>query len=173
MSSLVYPFPISNTLRAAAFQVLDVLERHTIPHQITGGWAAKFYGCEAPLEDLDFDISEAFLPLLTTHFQPHIVFHGPRYVDERWDLSLLTINLNGQEVDFCGVETARLYNQTKQQWLPYQTDFQNFEVFDFASRKVCVRPPSALLDYKQNLLPDTHQQQHIEAIKTYLQTTAA
>ena len=89
MSSFVYPFPISNTLRAAAFQVLDVLERHTIPHQITGGWAAKFYGCEAPLEDLDFDISEAFLPLLTTHFQPHIVFHGPRYVDERWDLSLL------------------------------------------------------------------------------------
>lgn len=173
MSGLVYPFPISDTLRSAALQVLDVLQHHAIPYQITGGWAAKFYGCDMPLKDIDFDVCEHVLPQLAKHFQPHIVFQGLRYADERWDLQLLTINLAGQEIDFCGVETAKIFNQAKQQWLPYQTDFQRFEKFDFATRMVHVRPPEALLSYKENFLPDAHQHAHIKAVKNYLQTSAA
>ena len=72
-----------------------------------GGFAARAYGVQRELHDIDFDIPEADFEKILPEVRPYII-HGPtQYKDDHWDLILLTLSYGGQRIDISGAYDAK------------------------------------------------------------------
>jgi len=89
---------------AALRWIVDVLHRHQVPFQITGGCAAKTYGSTRELNDIDIDIPRKDFKKILTAVKPYITFGPQRYKDGKWDVYLMTLNYIGQEIDIGSAE---------------------------------------------------------------------
>lgn len=85
--------PVAKHPDVALAWIADVLKSHNIPFQISGGLAAKVYGSDRPLADIDIDVPDEHLPLLADLLTDHVVWGPARYLDGEWDLMLLTVKL--------------------------------------------------------------------------------
>jgi len=113
-----------NKLTQGLQWIIKLLEEHKIPYQITGGLAAHYYGATRAINDIDIDIdipAECF-QRLEKMTEPYINFGPARYKDACWDVSLLSLNFKGQEIDLCGIERAWLYNVNNTGWELLVTD---------------------------------------------------
>jgi hypothetical protein len=45
--------------------------------------------------------------------QPYIVYGPEHYIDNEFDLLLMTLSYEGQEIDICGADTQKLYEKTR------------------------------------------------------------
>ena len=93
--------------------IIEILNRHKIDYQIAGGFAAKVYGSTRILNDIDIDISEKYFPVILTEINPYIIYGPSRFIDGKWDLELVTLNYNGQEIDISGAETILMSNKER------------------------------------------------------------
>ncbi|CAN5441117.1 hypothetical protein BH10PSE19_BH10PSE19_04410 [soil metagenome] len=98
--------------------ITDILKSKHVPFQIAGGLAAIMYGAERELVDIDIDIPENAFPLILPEVSPYIIF-GPTYFKtELWNIYLLTLNYQGQEIDLGGAYATKIFNTTLQTWQP-------------------------------------------------------
>lgn len=54
--------------------IVDVLRKHDIPFQITGGFAAHIYGATRPIADIDLDIPEGALEKILPEIQKYAIY---------------------------------------------------------------------------------------------------
>lgn len=89
--------------KEALIWIINILNKHKIPYMITGGYAARIYGSNRPLADIDIDVSDKSLYKIIPSVQKFIS-HGPnRYKDNNWDILGLTLHYKGQEIGISGV----------------------------------------------------------------------
>ena len=144
-------------------RTLDAL---SIPYQISGGFAAKLYGSPRPLNDIDFDIPDDAFPLIEPHLRPHLVYGPDRYIDEKWDILLMTADYAGQEIDVSGGTTGRMTSKGDVAWMESPSDFESTIRMTLEDMSLQVIPPRALAAYKWHLNGD-HQRADIEAALRY------
>ena len=82
------------------------LEEHAPQWQITGGFAAHLYGGRRAVNDIDVDVPRAALERLLPHVREFVVFGPARYRDSTWDLHVVTLDYEGQEIDIAAIESA-------------------------------------------------------------------
>ncbi len=131
--------------------IVGIFREHKIPFLIFGGFAARLYGATRKLADIDIDISEDRFPELVSHLQPYATFGPARYLDENWDLLLMTLVYQGQEIDICGAYEAKIFDQTKREWINLKADFFKAQIMNVYGTEVPVISREDLMGYKKKL----------------------
>jgi|APGre2960657373_1045057.scaffolds.fasta_scaffold02360_8 hypothetical protein len=88
--------------------IVGVLNRFGIDYQITGGLAAFWYGSKREIYDIDLEVSDSDVYRLSEICREHIIYGPERYVDEHFDLLLMTLKYRDQLIDVCGIDNMSI-----------------------------------------------------------------
>jgi len=147
--------------------IIGILDKHKIDYQISGGFAGKIFGSKRELHDIDIDISKKFFGKILPEISTYIIFGPDHYVDAKWDLELITLNYNGQEIDISDSDSPLISNKERTQWISFQTNFSKTLDIDLNGIKIKIINPKDFIEYKKEL-DGEHQLEDIEAAKNYL-----
>lgn len=137
---------------------VDVLRALEIPFQISGGLAAQAYGSRRELYDIDISIPEDAFPKLFCEVQQFVVSGPSLYKDEEWQLLLMTVNYQGQEIDFGGAYEGRFYDRNKSSWIGISEDLSTAEIRTVFGIQVPVICKQDLIAYKRLLDRDVDRE---------------
>ncbi|MFH1589213.1 MAG: hypothetical protein ABIB43_01460 [archaeon] len=138
--------------------VIKLLRKHKIPFLISGGFAANIYGSNRPLADIDIEIPNDKVFKIQSEVQKYIIYGPERYKDKEFDLLLMTLEYEGQEIDICGADSKKLYNKQTKEWIEDKIDLSNAtnkKVYDII---VPVIPLEQLINYKKIISRDVDVQ---------------
>ncbi len=161
---------MKNTEGALKWMV-ELLNRKNIPYQISGGFAAKIYGSKRPINDIDFDIPENRFTDILDEVKPYIINELTHYVDGKWDLQVMTLVYQGQEIDIGGAYEAKVSTKDRTSWISIPADLSKVRKIEVGGIIVNVISPERLIAYKQHLDGD-HQIEDIKAVKKYIKEHA-
>lgn len=163
---------MNDNLKNALFWIIGILNKHNISYVISGGFSSYLYGSQRPINDIDIDIKNNDMSLIINEAKEYITYSHQRYKNKKWDLDLITLNYNGQEIDISGGTDLKLYDDYLQKWLDVPTDFTKVRKIIFDGLELNVIEPKNLLDYKlildQNDEGGIHQKIDIEALKKFI-----
>jgi len=155
---------MENRASEKAFKwIVGILENHNLPFQITGGLAARAYGSRRPLNDIDIDISDDGFYQILPDVRGYVIFGPERFVDEHFDLLLMTLRYAGQEIDISGGDTIRIPDG-EGYWHDAPTDFSKLGIKDIFGISVPVMVKEEVLKYKK-LLDRPVDREDIQALE--------
>lgn len=140
-----------NDAKIALVWITDILKKYHVPFQISGGLAAIAYGATRHLADIDIDIPDNQFELIRDEVHRYIIYGPERFKSDKWDLMLMTLNYQGQEIDLSGSDSTYLFNQQTGEWSKLNEDIAaacTRKVFDL---DVPVIPLDSLIYYKKML----------------------
>lgn len=143
--------------------IVDVLKKRNVPFAISGGLAASAYGSPRPLNDIDIDIPSSYFSAILSDIRPFITFGPKRFVDQRWDLELATLNHRGQEIDLGGSDTVRICDARTGNWVHMPTNYDEVVEMQLFGRCVPIVSAAELIAYK-SMLSGAHQRIDIEVV---------
>ena len=149
------------------YWIVDILKNRGIPFVVTGGLAAKSYGSPRELNDIDIDIHDKDFDLILEDVKPYIIFGPKRFKDKWWDLLLITLRHEGQDIDISGGDTLKICDTRTGEWKESFTNFLNVEQRETFGVRVPVASRKDLIEYK-SMLAGEHQQVDIEAINKFI-----
>ncbi|HSW94150.1 MAG TPA: hypothetical protein VLJ15_07350 [Gammaproteobacteria bacterium] len=103
--------------------IINILNKHHIIYQVTGGLAAKVYGAKRSLADIDLDLPGQAIRIILSEVKPYIICGPKRFRDEQWDILLLTIDYHGQLIDISGADDGLIFDRINNQWEKCEVDF--------------------------------------------------
>lgn len=124
-----------------------------VPYIISGGFAARLYGVDRELADIDIEVNDEDMELISGETGPYVVYGPDRYKDDHWDVSLMTLRYEGQEIDIAG-NGGRIFNQLNHSWEDIDSDLDDHELVEVYGKKVPVERVDALIAYKTKLSRD-------------------
>lgn len=145
--------------------IVNILNENKIPFQLTGGVAARLYGSDRPINDIDIEIEEKHFKTITPLVENYIIYSPQRYKSNEFDLLLMTLEYEGQEIDISGYKTDKLYNKETQKWESCRTyihDAINMELYGI---KIPVIKWQHLVSYKKK----TRRRTDIEDVNAIIQ----
>lgn len=149
-------------LQKALRWIIGILDRHDIPYQLTGGLGAHVYGATRSINDIDLDIPEERFEEILNEVGPYIVFGPAQYKDKVWDLKLMTLNYEGQEIDIGGAYDVKIMDEKTGERHKYKADLTAGNLIDVFGVKVRVAPKEDLVRYKSWLaIPGDHQERDV------------
>lgn len=131
--------------------IMAILQSLHIPFQVTGGLAAKMYGAQRDLLDIDIDIPEDKFTAVASCVQEFISYGPASFKTKQWNLMLMTLNHHGQEIDLGGAYHTKIYNAKLHQWQTISVDFSKTVMMPLWDLQVPVVPCQDLLAYKKIL----------------------
>ncbi len=141
-----------NTKKAFLW-ITDILEKHNISYKIWGGFAGRVYGVTRELADIDIEIPETDIPKILVDVKDYVIYGPERYTDANWDLELMTLRYEGQDIDISGVE-AKIFNQTSGQWERCNDNLTKPNILEVYGKKVPIENIDTLIAYKTKLARD-------------------
>ena len=134
--------------------IVNILHKHKIQFQISGGLAAKMYGATRPIADIDIEMSDDGFEKILLEVKEFVIFGPERYIDETFNVKLLTLEYKGQEIDLSGENGEKIFDKNSGKWVDNEIDFStavNMEVFGI---EVPVISKEALIKYKSLIQRD-------------------
>lgn len=140
---------MKNTEKAFLW-IIELLVRMKISYKISGGFAARAYGVNRELADIDIEVNDKDILLISHEVKSYIVFGPDRYKDDNWDLNLMTLQYEGQEIDIAGIE-SKVFNKESGNWESIGTDLNRHELIELYGKKVPIEKLDNLIAYKTRL----------------------
>jgi hypothetical protein len=134
---------------AALKWIVEELERRDIPFALVGGVAANAYGTTRPLNDIDIDVPERFLPVLAEELKSFRTFGPERSISDCFDCQLLGFSYKGQEIELSGAEGLLIRDTSSEKWVPWPTDLSEVERRIVLGLTVPVMGRKQLIEYKR------------------------
>lgn len=138
-------------IQSALEWITDIIKKHDIPYQIAGGLAVRAYGSTRPLQDIDIDIPESDFVKIIDDVRDHITFGPDRFKSDVWDLYLMTLEYNGQEIDISGAHQAKILDKARCIWETISTDFSKVTYLNIDGLMLPVISRDELIRYKKIL----------------------
>ena len=133
-----------------AFQwIIDILESHKIPYKISGGLAARAHGSRRALADIDIEVADADVYKIAEYVKPYITFGPTHHKTETWEMELVVLEFEEQEIEIYGAE-AKFFNPKTKLW-ERCSNLQNIEMKEVFGRIVPVESQESLIAYKSKL----------------------
>ncbi len=85
--------------------MVGILNGLGIDYEVTGGLAAYLYGSKRDIYDIDIEVSDSLVWELAYECNDYVVYGPCRYVDDHFDLLLMTLEYHGQLIDVCGIDS--------------------------------------------------------------------
>lgn len=140
--------------KTALIWITDILKKHQIPFQISGGLAAIVYGATRPLADIDIDIPDNKFDQIIEEIKPYIIYGPEHCKGDNWDLLLMTLNYQGQEIDISGADTTHIFDTQLKIWVVLTEDLPNAPTRNVMGLQLPVIPCQDLINYKKILSRD-------------------
>ncbi len=138
-----------NTIKSFKW-IINILDHHSITYKISGGFAARLYGVNRELADIDIEVANNDIIKVIDDVKEFVVWGPSRYQDSNWDLELLTLSYEGQEIDISGIE-GKMFNQQTKQWENYFGDLSSVTLLGVFGKVIPVEPRQSLIVYKTKL----------------------
>lgn len=145
--------------------IVGLLRQLDVPFQAVGGLAARAYGAERPLADLDFYVPTDRLLEIAAAASAHVVRAPAPHRDEDWELTFMKLEYDGREIELGGADGARYFDRSAQRWRDAEIDFSRSVEVAVLGVRVPTMPPDQLLRYKSALDRDVDRQD-IEQMKS-------
>jgi len=140
-----------NQSKKALKWIVSLLKSNKIPFQITGGLAAKAYGAERKLFDIDIYVPEKHMDKVIKKTKNYIVL-GPKHSKTKnWDLEYIKIIYAGQRIEIGSPEKTKMFDKEKGRWIRDKVNFSKPEVKEVFGLKVPVIPKKQLISRKVKL----------------------
>lgn len=143
-------------MESALRWIVSILNKHDILFQITGGLAARLYGSSRELADIDIDITDDNFSKILPEIEEYVVFGPGQYIDENWNVKLLTLEYKGQLIDIAG--GALIFDKNLNKWVSLNTNLLNTTLVSIYGITVPVITKQALLEYKGKLLREVDRE---------------
>lgn len=134
---------------AALLWITQLLKQFEVPYQIAGGLAARAYG--ATRELVDIDIAQDGFNKIYDSVKEYIIDGPTQYQDDQWDLYVMILLYQGQEIDLTSTDNLKIFNALTNKWELLITDLSKACLIDLMGIKVAVIPVEDLLAYKKIL----------------------
>jgi len=135
--------------------IVALLNRHNIPYQICGGFAAKAYGATRPLVDIDFYASLQDSPhvqLFMDEIRPYLIREFMPHLSASWDITYLALNYHGMHIEIAESTThPRFYNRRDGRWEEQVIDYAASTHILLYGVNIAIMPKDELLAYKSML----------------------
>ena len=141
----------NTNLKKTFHWIVEILNRHNIPFYVGGGLAAQAYGSKRPLNDIDLVANENQFATMMPDIGQYVTFGPGRYQDKEWDITLLTLRYDGQEIDIAGASNKKYFSKQAREWIEFPGDFKNTEQKYIYGLLVSVIAKEQLIMYKKGL----------------------
>jgi hypothetical protein len=131
--------------------IVGKLDGFRVEYQITGGLAAFWYGSKRKIYDIDLEVSDSDLYRLSKICREYIIYGPSRYVDEHFDLLLMTLDYGGQLIDVCGIDSMSIRGEIQEIDLGSSVEVDGYRVVrleDLVSYKKLLCREVDLIDIK-------------------------
>jgi hypothetical protein len=129
----------------------SVLEENNIPFMIGGGFAARIYGSNRMLLDLDIWVPKRYMRLMENKVSRYVISKPRRHKDDRWDTFGMTLSLFGMNIDIAASEGARIYDVNLSRWVALRPNLNNAARKRVFGKIVPVIKVKDLIGYKNKL----------------------
>ncbi len=137
--------------KIALVWITRLLESLDIPYQIAGGLAANAYGAKRELADIDIDIPQNGFNKILESVKEYVIYGPSHYRDNHWDLYVMTLCYQEQEIDLASIDNVKIFNALTRQWESLETDLSKAYRIELMGVKVPVISKNELLSYKKML----------------------
>ncbi|MBX9690426.1 MAG: nucleotidyltransferase [Candidatus Obscuribacterales bacterium] len=127
--------------------IAEKLESKNIPYQVTGGIAGNIHGSLQPPQDIDLEVAAADFGRVAELFADEMKQPPHHLVDDEFDLWLMTLSIDGIEIDINQVEDAFAITKDGCR-VPFSTNLSRSERRQISGIEVMVQPLEDLIAYK-------------------------
>ncbi len=134
--------------------IINILKKQNIPFQIKGGFASRLYGVDRELADIDISIPEDKFDELLPEIKDFIKSGPEQYLDEEWDIKLITLTYKNQDIDIAGAFEKKNFDKTTKKWVNTPSNFDTSVYMDVYGLNVPVIAKEDLIAYKKLIQRD-------------------
>jgi len=142
---------MSRETKKALVWIVSLFRKYKIPFVIRGGFAAKVYGSRRGLVDIDIDIPIKNLLELEALVEKYKICGPKQYIDNNFNLLLMTLKYKGQVIDICGAENQKILNKKTKQWEFLKESFSKAVKKRTYGMGLPIIPLKDLIEYKEKL----------------------
>ncbi len=124
-----------------------------IRYQVSGGLGAIVHGSDRPLYDIDIDVADEDIGRVREMFAGCITRPYGRFEDDRFDIMMMTLDLDGVPVDVCSAKGCRLRGPDTD-WTDMPPTLDESHCITFRGERVPVALKEDMIEYKKVLSRD-------------------
>jgi len=132
--------------------IVRILKKHKVPFQIAGGFAARVYGSERKLNDIDIETPDDRIKEIVPDVKKYIIFGPKRCVEEGFNVFSLILEYKGEIIDVTGCNTGKFFSSKHKKWMKDEVDLSKAVKKKVFGLMAPVVPKKALIRYKKELM---------------------
>ena len=134
--------------QSAAEWILSLLSERNIPFLICGGLAARGYGSQRDLHDIDLFVPGEHFSSVVQAGQPFISKAAAHHQEEGWDLTYVQFKYEGVKVEVGNADGAQIFDAGNETWVPLNIDFSRYATVQLLGLNLPLMLKDDLVQYK-------------------------
>lgn len=132
----------------AAQWIVGLLRDRSIPFLICGGLAAKGYGSERELNDIDLFVPGEHFSSVVQAGQEFISKAAAHRQEEGWDLTYVQFKYAGIKVEVGSADSPHIFDAGTETWVPLDIDFARYATVHLLGLELPLMLKDDLIEYK-------------------------
>ncbi|CAH1045026.1 hypothetical protein [Halomonas sp. TD01] len=135
----------------AAQWIVGLLRERSIPFLICGGLAAKGYGSERDLNDIDLFVPGEHFASVVQAGQELVSKTAAHRQEEGWDLTYVQFKYEGVKVEVGSADGPQIFDASNETWVPLNIDFSRYVIVHLLGLELPFMLKDDLVRYKSAL----------------------
>jgi hypothetical protein len=134
--------------------ILPLLIKYDPNYIISGGFASNLHGGSREVADIDISVNVDIFDELVNELREYIIedYSESNYIDDSWDMKIVTFNILGQEVDIFTHTQNRIFSILENRWV--DLIFKEYVLINYQGLVLNVIPLEELISYKEHTRRD-------------------